>query len=103
LKISSHIFKNTRPGLREAAIWLVALVLLAWQPFGGTTMCGLHWLGFTHCPGCGIGTSIAHFLHGDFVASWHAHYLGMPAVFIIFTRIFHLLKSNIHFKNTRTP
>lgn len=88
---------------REAAFWAIALVLLAWQPFGSTSLCGVHWLGFTYCPGCGIGTSIAHVLQGNFSAAWQAHYFGIPAVLIILARVFHLLKSNIHFKNTSTP
>lgn len=48
-------------------------------------------LGLGKCPGCGLGHSIHYALHGDIRASFQTHILGIPALFIIFKRIYQLL------------
>jgi hypothetical protein len=52
-------------------------------------------MGITWCPGCGLGHSIAYFMHGDIYHSFHAHWLGIPAFFIICHRIYVLIKLNV--------
>jgi hypothetical protein len=82
-------------GFSEPIIWTAALVML-WMIYPddseGTTLCIFHHIGFTWCPGCGIGRSMAHFMHGNIQASFHAHWFGIPAVLIIGYRILELLK-----------
>lgn len=76
-----------RPGLPlEAILWtcgLLALFILEPVSRGGLDLCLLHRFGIAHCPGCGLGESIHHLLHGDIAASWRAHPLGLPAVLLI--------------------
>nr|WP_249665457.1 DUF2752 domain-containing protein [Mucilaginibacter sp. Bleaf8] len=46
--------------------------------------------GFSWCPGCGIGHALSCLLHGQVVASWQYHGLGIPALLTIFYRIYGL-------------
>jgi len=52
-------------------------------------------MGITWCPGCGLGHSIAFLLHGDIRNSFHAHWLGVPALVIIVYRIVDLIRQRI--------
>ncbi|MCP4550605.1 MAG: DUF2752 domain-containing protein [Bacteroidetes bacterium] len=76
----------------EAIIWIAALVLLAFSSPHEEhySLCVFHNLGFSYCPGCGIGHSISYFFHGEIVTSFHAHPLGIVAIGIIFFRIVQL-------------
>ena len=56
------------------------------------TLCPLKLMGVSWCPGCGLGHSIAFLLHGDVRNSFHAHWLGIPALVIIVYRIYDLIK-----------
>ncbi len=79
----------------EAVIWITGFVVLFLSVhFGveGFTICPLKLVGFDHCPGCGLGTSIGLLLHGEWEASFNAHALGIPAFFIISYRIYQLFK-----------
>jgi len=49
-------------------------------------------MGFTWCPGCGLGHSISFLFHGDIKSSFHAHWLGIPALIIIVYRIYVLAR-----------
>ncbi|PIQ10957.1 MAG: hypothetical protein COW71_01545 [Ignavibacteriales bacterium CG18_big_fil_WC_8_21_14_2_50_31_20] len=53
-------------------------------------------VGIENCPGCGLGKSISMIFHGDFVASFNAHPLGIPALFLILKRIYKLIKNKIN-------
>ncbi|WP_233276895.1 DUF2752 domain-containing protein [Mucilaginibacter paludis] len=53
-------------------------------------LCPLKLLGINWCPGCGLGHSISYLFHGNIPASLHAHWLGIPAIIIIFRRILFL-------------
>ncbi|WP_072053956.1 DUF2752 domain-containing protein [Flavihumibacter petaseus] len=78
----------------EVSIWLTALLLLffAVDPSRDqTSLCLFHWLGWQHCPGCGLGKSMHAAMHGAFRQSWHYHYFGIPAVLIIGARIISLM------------
>jgi hypothetical protein len=46
-------------------------------------------------PGCGLGHSISYLLHGDTVNSFHAHWLGIPALTGIAHRIYSLIKQRL--------
>lgn len=74
----------------EPAIWTAALIALWFTyPSGddGITLCIFHHIGITWCPGCGIGRSMAHLMHGNVAASLQAHWFGFPALIIIGFRI----------------
>jgi hypothetical protein len=89
------------PGILEAAIWLVALGLLAiWQPGCDAhfSLCPLNAVGFTHCPGCGLGRSVSQLLHGNIAASLDMHWLGIPATAILSWRIISVFRRFINQK-----
>lgn len=73
----------------EFLFWIAALLLLFFMNIrsAADSLCLFHWLGFDHCPGCGIGHSIHSALHMDFTESFRQHPLGMVAVLIILNRI----------------
>lgn len=78
----------------EGICWVTALLLLYFtNPHDHHfTLCPLENIGFAWCPGCGLGRSIALFLHGEISASFAMHGLGIPAFFVIVHRIYSLLK-----------
>ncbi len=80
----------------ELLSWIIALVILFFLPAenAGTSLCLFRYLGFAHCPGCGIGHSIRNALHGELVISFRQHPLGIVAVFVIFNRIMQLLPTS---------
>lgn len=77
----------------ELLFWLAAIVLLFFlntddaQP----SLCAFRWIGIEHCPGCGLGHSIHHALHGRFAQSFNEHLMGLPALIIILYRIIQLI------------
>lgn len=79
--------------------WIVlstGLLLMALlDPFSSSaSYCILDRLGFSFCPGCGLGKSIAHTFRGDFLASLEAHPAGIFAIFIISGRIISIFHRN---------
>ena len=77
----------------ELFFWITALVLLARTNAHEHhfTFCPLANVGFENwCPGCGLGRSISHILHGEFTNSFSEHWFGLPALVIILYRIFTL-------------
>jgi len=79
----------------ELAFWVAGLICLALaNPTNQShfTLCPLKLLGFKWCPGCGLGHSISFLFHGDIKNSFHAHWLGIPALGIILNRIYVLAK-----------
>jgi hypothetical protein len=84
--------------LFEPFAWIIALFLL-WMmyPAGDSspTLCLFHHIGISWCPGCGIGRSMSHFLHGNIQASIQSHWFGIPAVLILGYRILQLVLPEI--------
>jgi hypothetical protein len=79
----------------ELIFWVCGLTWLAFiSPSAAShfSLCPLKALGFTWCPGCGLGHSISFLFHGNIKASFHAHWFGIPALLIILYRIFTLWK-----------
>ena len=82
----------------ELIFWIAALVLLGWNASTdmGTqahfTVCPLANLGFSWCPGCGIGRAIGHLLNGHIEKSIAQHWFGIPALMIISYRIIGLIR-----------
>jgi len=78
----------------ELTVWVAALVCLSFAQLNEPhfKLCPVAALGFTWCPGCGLGRSIAAILHGSFSLSFHYHWFGFPALLILIHRIFVLGK-----------
>ena len=75
---------------REAAIWVVGLIVLAL----GNPQSDFHFTIFwpyyvwdIKSPGYGLGHSISYLFRGDVVAAIETHILGIPAVTILVWRI----------------
>lgn len=80
----------------EAYTWLIALILLALMDpnVEHLSLCPIKNMGFTFCPGCGLGHSISFLFRGELINSWSAHPLGFPALVILAYRIIYLMKVN---------
>lgn len=82
----------------EGFIWIAALIYLAFSvnPYETHfTICPLSNAGFEHCPGCGLGNSIALFFKGKIIDSFNTHILGIPALVIILRRIYSIIIFNL--------
>lgn len=82
----------------EAVFWLSAFTYLSLiNPYTPKhlDMCLFSIVGIDNCPGCGLGKSISMVFHGDFVGSFNAHPLGIPAIVLILKRIYKLIKNKI--------
>jgi hypothetical protein len=85
-------------GLPEAACWSVGLLLLALMEPAGEhlfSLCPVSWVLETGCPGCGLGRSIAYLFRAEWLASWQAHPLGLPAVLVLCWRIGSLSRQSL--------
>ncbi|NQW31044.1 MAG: DUF2752 domain-containing protein [Ignavibacteria bacterium] len=79
----------------EFIIWIAALAYLGGlSPFLDSPIpfCIPSLFGFDSCWGCGIGGSITHVLHGDFVGSVDYHPLGILALGVIVYRLVTIYK-----------
>lgn len=79
----------------ELIFWLIALLGLAFTNPADAhfTLCPIKNLGFSFCPGCGLGHAISYLLHGDIKQSIEHHPLGIFALIVIIQRIFSLIKN----------
>jgi hypothetical protein len=78
----------------ELIFWIAALVSLAFTDPAGPahfSLCPLKAMGITWCPGCGLGHAISWLFRGNIRNSFHAHWLGMPALCVILYRIYSLI------------
>jgi hypothetical protein len=66
----------------------------------GISFCIFDRVGFSFCPGEGIGRSIAFAFRGSFVESVNAHPAGLPAILIIITRVGSILYRNRQYHQT---
>lgn len=85
----------------ELLFWTGSLTALFFMPVSGQhfSLCVLSALGFSWCPGCGLGHSVHYYLHLDFARGWHEHYLGAFALIVILYRIFQLLPFHFNTKS----
>jgi hypothetical protein len=89
-------FRNHIPF--ELLFWVSALILLSTADLGPElddshfSLCPLATMGFTWCPGCGIGRAMAHLLHGQMTESWNYHWFGLPGLLIICFRVYTLIR-----------
>ncbi len=56
------------------------------------SLCPIQAIGFTGCPGCGMGRSISYLLHGELGLSFNQHWFGVPGLGILILRIVQLFK-----------
>lgn len=80
----------------ELVFWIGSLfAILTIDPSASThfSLCPLDQLGFSWCPGCGLGRSMNLLANGNFQASWSMHPLAMLAYVVIFYRIWQLIKN----------
>lgn len=86
----------------ELLVWTTGLLLLAFMNPGSSehfSLCLFNRLGFTSCPGCGIGHAISWLFHGNLNESWRAHPLGIVAVPVLLHRIYFLARRQITLYN----
>ncbi len=80
----------------EALIWIAGLSFLAF--FNSSdhhfTICPIKNLGFSFCPGCGLGQSISFIFKLEFLKSFITHPLGIPAFLILIHRIILLIANS---------
>ncbi|WP_290664271.1 DUF2752 domain-containing protein [Ignavibacterium sp.] len=83
----------------EGIIWTVSLIYLASTSNYSEshfTICPLSNLGLENCPGCGLGRSVSMVLHGHLFESFDFHWLGIPALVIILSRLLQLIRNNFN-------
>jgi hypothetical protein len=89
----------------ELLLWITALVLLAMhgvtevEAADHFSLCPIANMGFSWCPGCGLGRSLSHLLHGEVRQSIQMHWFGIPAVLVLLYRIFILSKQELIKRN----
>jgi hypothetical protein len=78
-------FGKIQSAYLESLIWGISLILLYFfnDAAGGPSFCLFKWMGFAHCPGCGIGHAIHDAMHFQFLKSFREHPLGIPATFVL--------------------
>ena len=86
---------------REAAIWVLALLVLAMGNPNSDFHFTIFWPYYVwgiKSPGFGLGHSISYLFRGDVMAAIETHILGIPAVAILVWRIatleYRLIKLN---------
>ena len=83
----------------EAVIWILGLSYLAiFNPISDHhfTICPIKNLGFSFCPGCGLGESISYLFRLEITESFSSHPLGLFAFVILLQRIIFLLNKSYH-------
>ncbi len=81
----------------EAVIWISGLIFLAFLNPGTDhhfTICPIKNLGFSFCPGCGLGESIAHLFRFELLQSFLSHPFGIAGFIILVYRIIFLIRKS---------
>jgi len=90
LKIS-----NPQKYLMEAFFWITGLVLLGFLNPAAPhlfSFCPFSWVFEDGCPGCGLGHAITFLYRGQWLSSWEAHPLAVPALMLLTRRVYKLGK-----------
>jgi hypothetical protein len=79
----------------ELLIWLGAFIWLYNLQIDkeSISICPIHGLGFSWCPGCGLARSVSLLMHGHVHASFELHWLGFPVFAVLIYRIIQLTKN----------
>ncbi len=73
---------------------LLLLALMDPSAANGPSLCLFDQLGFTFCPGDGLGHAIAYTFRGEFSNAMESNILGPFTILILGTRILYLLIKN---------
>lgn len=86
----------------EWVVFLAGLLLMAtMNPYStGTSWCLIDFLGFTYCPGTGLGHSIAFLFRGEIINSLEANLIGPLVVVGLSFRVLQIWKNLISKKNS---
>ena len=98
MHLTGHMRYQFRKKHIEAFFWIAAITALALtnpESPGHFSLCPLKNAGIDFCPGCGLGHAISWLFRGELAASFKSHPLGIPAVVILLSRSFRLLKNDI--------
>lgn len=78
----------------ELVVWVTGLIYLAIIHPGAdsASFCLAKMAGFSGCPGCGLGASITHLFHGEWLESWNSHKLGALVLVALVLRIIQIIK-----------
>jgi hypothetical protein len=89
------MLNSFKKNLLELLFFLSALVSLYFSDINQShfNLCPLAAMGFSFCPGCGLGHSIYYLMHLNFIQSWESHHLGFFAFIVIIHRIYTLTKN----------
>lgn len=81
----------------EWVVLLTGLVLMAFlNPYSTeTSWCLIDLLGFSYCPGAGLGHSIAFLFRGEIINSLEANLMGPIAVVVLSLRVINIWKNLI--------
>ncbi|MFT2007274.1 DUF2752 domain-containing protein [Pontibacter sp. 13R65] len=88
--------------LLEAVCWVAGLTALALtdpEEKHLFSFCPMSWFWEGGCLGCGLGHAIGFLFRGMLLASWQAHPLGIPALFMLVWRVFVLLKNYLFLRS----
>lgn len=87
----------------ETLVWSIALIALYFMDVSSAhfSLCPFHNLGFSFCPGCGLGHSLHYLMHFDLQASLAAHPLGIFAFVVLVHRIIILFVPKQIFKTIK--
>lgn len=80
----------------ELIFWIGSLLaILTIDPWAANhfSLCPLENLGFSWCPGCGLGRAMNLLARGEFQASWEMHPLAALAYLVIISRIWNLISN----------
>jgi hypothetical protein len=92
---SNNMTSSVRKSL-ELFSWVFAIACLSFLDPTQTeqSLCFFNWLGFEHCPGCGLGKSISYALDGQLNLSFATHMMGTPVLAGLILRIIQLIHKN---------
>lgn len=96
----THIFKN----YFEILAFTAGLLLLAFMNphSNGPTLCLFERMGFSFCPGAGLGHSIALLFRGEIHKSLETNFLGVFSIIILGVRIVQLLIKNHYYNQNKS-
>ena len=80
----------------EAIVWIAGLTMMAISdPFCEShySLCLFKNMGFSFCPGCGLGHAIGYLARGEFLLSFKSHPLGIFAILMLSYRIFQIFSN----------
>jgi len=91
-----RIIPRFPPSFFEAGAWIVGLAALCISnPRAESVieLCVFKWMGFSGCPGCGLGHAIGFLARGEWALAVESHWMSPVVVVVLLGRIGTLLLS----------